>query len=66
MANTFLLWVQDFIYSGKDAMDFLTSKPFADIAGLPSNMQNLTPLALIGLGGLLIFIIAAIVKWVIS
>lgn len=66
MANSFLKWVQDFIHSGKEAMDFLTSKPFAGIPGLSSDIKNLTPLALIGLGGLLVFIIAAVVKWVIS
>lgn len=66
MANTFLKWVQDFIYEGQNAMEFLMSKPFANVAGMPDTIKGMTPLALIGLSGLLVFITIAVVKWVIS
>ena len=66
MANTFLKWLQNFIYEGQDALEFLTSKPFSNISVLPDTLKNLTPLALIGLSGLMAFIIVAIVKWVVN
>lgn len=66
MANTFLKWLQDFIYDGQSALSFLTSKPFSSILGLPDSIKNITPLALIGLSGLLVFITIAVAKWVIS
>lgn len=64
MANTFILWLQTFLTGIGQAGDWLVSKPFQD-TGIET-LQDLTPLALIGIGGLIIFIVVAIVKWVIS
>lgn len=66
MADSFILWFQNFCGGISKAFVFITSKPFENIAGLPNNIANLTPLELIGIGGLMVFIVVAIVKWVIS
>lgn len=55
-------WIQDLFSGVGNAFEFLTSKPFADIPAL----ANVTPLSLITIGGLIIFIGIAVVKWVIS
>ena len=65
MANTFILWLQNFLAGMTTAGAWLVSKPFSDIAGIPDTIKNLTPLGLIGLSGLIAFIVVAIVKWVI-
>lgn len=66
MAYTLFKWFQDFAAKGSLAFNWLVSKPFQGIQGIPTEIQNLTPLALVGLGGLLIFIAVAVVKWVLS
>lgn len=66
MTYTFFKWFQDFAQKGGVAFNWLISKPFSNIEGIPNDIQNITPLALVGLGGLLVFIIVAVVKWVIS
>lgn len=66
MTYTFFEWFQGFITGSSNAFDFLLSKPFADIKGVPTELQNITPLMLVGISGLLIFIIVAVVKWIIK
>lgn len=66
MNYIFLKWFQDFTTGASDAINWLVSKPFANVAGLPNEIKVLTPLMLVGFGGLLVFIIVAVVKWVIS
>ena len=66
MSYVFIKWFQDFVTGANDALNWLVSKPFANIAGLPDTIKVLTPLMLVGIGGLLIFITLAIVKWLLS
>lgn len=62
MGSTFFLWFQQFATNSGKAFEFLTSHPFKDIPELSA----LTPLMLISLSGLIIFIGVALVKWVLS
>lgn len=62
MGSTFFLWFQQFATNSGKAYEFLISHPFKDIPQL----EGLTPLALISISGLIIFIGVAVVKWVIS
>ena len=65
MANGFFTWIQGFLKGASEGWQWLNSKPFQNLTAFPQ-IQNLTPLALIGISGLIIFIGVAIVKWVIS
>lgn len=62
MGSSFFLWFQKFATSSGEAFQFLTSHPFKDIPQL----SGLTPLMLISLSGLIVFIGVAIAKWVLS
>lgn len=64
MANTLLTWFQNFCAGLSEAGAWLISTPFKD-SGIDA-IKDLTPLMLISLTGLIIFIGVAIVKWVIS
>lgn len=66
MANIWIGWLRDFILGLQSAGEWLTSQPFKDIEGLPAVISNITPLALIGIGGLTAFVIVAVIKWILS
>jgi len=62
MINNLLLWFQNLFVGTNEAFEFMTSNPFNSVPGL----ETFSPLALIGIGGLVAFIGIALVKWVIS
>ena len=65
MINGFLIWTQDFVKGASEGWQWLNSTPFSDLQAFPA-LASLTPLGLIGIGGLIIFVVVAVVKWVIS
>lgn len=64
MINTLIDWLKKFFIDVGEAFSWLTSKPFAN-SGI-TGIENFTPLMLITLSGLIVFVGFAIVKWVIS
>ena len=66
MTYQFLKWVQGFIAKGTEAWEFLISTPFSEVQGMPDTLKNMTPLMLVGLSGLIVFIVVAVVKWIVS
>lgn len=65
MTSNFLNWVQSFVKGANEGWQWLNSKPFADLTAFPA-LASLTPLGLIGISGLIIFVGVAVVKWVVS
>lgn len=66
MANGFLLWFQNFLKGVNEAFNFLNTKIFANVPNIDDSLKNLTLLELIGIGGLTIFIVVALIKWLVS
>lgn len=63
--DNWLLFFQKFLQGCDTAIEFLNSKPFDQVVGLNA-LWDFTPLMLISLTGLVVFIGVAIVKWVVS
>lgn len=65
MANTLIDWFKGLFTSSNEVFRWLVQNhPFENLKNTPfSAMAELTPLSLISLSGLLIFLVVAIVLW---